>query len=417
MTTLLTREQVDAVRSIGDGALVLFVMILIDKNYPGRHTKATELLPYIYPVIKDIRTLEPRMNALCASGRIARTSAGYVLLEGGRALILQAQQDQAQEVKALAQNEGLKGISPLPASPILEDHQNRGGEEPYARNVRALKKEEEVDSSLNLNINDSTTSTLRDAQFVQNDWPTVKTILAATPVLFGEPGVVSRGLQLDVILPWMALGWIAHAWDQWPQGGGHGHLQRPAGLVYKNLEDPDAPKPRAKYYNGGWDILPDAFMELIGLREYPCEGCEAVFKKRAEYDEHISMTSVCEHCMARGFHMQEELDKHYRERHPEPEPIEPDETAKPGSEMVQAWERVKEQLQREMPRASYDTWVRDTQLVHYENGIMSVGVHNAYARDWLDSRMVSTAQRLLVGIMNADVRVIFVVAHIESEDE
>jgi hypothetical protein len=414
MTTLLTREQVDAVRSIGDGALVLFVMILIDRNYPGRHTKAAELLPYVYPVIKDIRTLEPRLNALCASGRITNTSAGYVLLEGGRALILQAQQDQAQEVKALAQ-EDLQGISPLPASPILEEHQNRGGEAHYARIARALK-EEEVDSSLILKRIDSTSSNLRDANFAETDWPTVKTILAATPVLFGEPGVITRGLQLEVIQPWMALGWIAHAWDQWPQGGGHGNLGRPAGLVYKNLQDPDAPKPRAKYYTGGWDILPDQFMELIGMREYPCEGCENVFKTRSEFDEHIRMTSICDQCMTRGFHTQEELDKHIREKHPKLEPAAPAAPDVPSA-IEQAWERVKEQLQREMPRASFDTWVRDTFAYRYTAGTLSIGVRNEYARDWLESRLVSTVQRLLVGIMNADVKVTFVVAYIESEDE
>jgi hypothetical protein len=41
-----------------------------------------------------------------------------------------------------------------------------------------------------------------------------------------------------------------------------------------------------------------------------------------------------------------------------------------------------------------------------------VGVRNAYNRDWLESRLQSTAERLLVGIMNQSVDVEFVV---ESE--
>ena len=34
----------------------------------------------------------------------------------------------------------------------------------------------------------------------------------------------------------------------------------------------------------------------------------------------------------------------------------------------QAWQTVLAQLQMDMPRASYDTWVRDTRPVGYENG-------------------------------------------------
>ena len=36
----------------------------------------------------------------------------------------------------------------------------------------------------------------------------------------------------------------------------------------------------------------------------------------------------------------------------------------------QAWQTVLAQLQMDMPRASYDTWVRDTRPVGYENGML-----------------------------------------------
>ena len=75
----------------------------------------------------------------------------------------------------------------------------------------------------------------------------------------------------------------------------------------------------------------------------------------------------------------------------------------------QAWQSVLGQLQMEMPRASFDTWVRDTKAVSYQEGILTVGVRNAYAREWLESRLASTVSRLLVGIMNANVVVNFVV--------
>ena len=75
----------------------------------------------------------------------------------------------------------------------------------------------------------------------------------------------------------------------------------------------------------------------------------------------------------------------------------------------QAWQSVLGQLQMEMPKASFDTWVRDTQPLSYEGGTLTVGVRNAYARDWLENRLTSTVDRLLVGILNLNASVDFVV--------
>lgn len=76
----------------------------------------------------------------------------------------------------------------------------------------------------------------------------------------------------------------------------------------------------------------------------------------------------------------------------------------------QAWRSVLAQLQMEMPKASFDTWVRDTRPLSYENSTLTVAVRNAYARDWLESRLASTVSRLLVGILNSNVAVNFVVS-------
>jgi chromosomal replication initiator protein len=81
----------------------------------------------------------------------------------------------------------------------------------------------------------------------------------------------------------------------------------------------------------------------------------------------------------------------------------------------QAWQSVLGQLQMEMPRASFDTWVRDTRPVRYEKGLLTISVRNAYARDWLESRLASTVSRLLIGIMDSNVAVNFVVS--QSIDE
>jgi len=75
----------------------------------------------------------------------------------------------------------------------------------------------------------------------------------------------------------------------------------------------------------------------------------------------------------------------------------------------QAWQAVLGQLQVEMPKSTYDTWVKDAEFVAYEDGSFVIGVGNAYARDWLESRLKSTTTRMLTGMMNRSVELRFVV--------
>ncbi len=82
----------------------------------------------------------------------------------------------------------------------------------------------------------------------------------------------------------------------------------------------------------------------------------------------------------------------------------------------QAWQAAIGQLQMDMPKASYDTWVRDTQVVDCNEGMFTIGVQNAYARDWLDSRLTSTVSRLLTGLLGFPQNVRFVVYHHEDEE-
>ncbi len=81
------------------------------------------------------------------------------------------------------------------------------------------------------------------------------------------------------------------------------------------------------------------------------------------------------------------------------------------------WDAVLGQLQLEMPRASFDTWVRDAELITYEDGTYIIGVQNAYARDWLEDRLRSTVGRVLTGITGRSSDVRFVVWHGEAEEE
>ena len=81
----------------------------------------------------------------------------------------------------------------------------------------------------------------------------------------------------------------------------------------------------------------------------------------------------------------------------------------------QAWQATLGQLQMEMPKASFDTWVRDAQMIKHEDDTFQISVQNAYARDWLENRLTSTIVRLLSGIMDRPQKVVFSIDHSETE--
>jgi chromosomal replication initiator protein len=81
----------------------------------------------------------------------------------------------------------------------------------------------------------------------------------------------------------------------------------------------------------------------------------------------------------------------------------------------QAWQAALGQLQLEMPKAAFDTWIRDAELLKVSDGEFQIGVHNAYARDWLDSRLKSTIVKMLTGTLNRQVDVNFVVKNNSSK--
>jgi chromosomal replication initiator protein len=81
----------------------------------------------------------------------------------------------------------------------------------------------------------------------------------------------------------------------------------------------------------------------------------------------------------------------------------------------QAWQAVLGQLQLDMPKASFDTWVRNSEVVSYEDNVFVIGVSNAYARDWLESRLSSKIKRMMSGVLNRTIGLRFIVWQAGSE--
>jgi len=73
------------------------------------------------------------------------------------------------------------------------------------------------------------------------------------------------------------------------------------------------------------------------------------------------------------------------------------------------WQAALGELQLQMTKATFDTWVKQTHVVAYEDGTFIIGVQNGYAKDWLDNRLMGTVKRTLAGILNRSVEVRFTV--------
>lgn len=82
----------------------------------------------------------------------------------------------------------------------------------------------------------------------------------------------------------------------------------------------------------------------------------------------------------------------------------------------QVWQAALGELQLQLTKSTFDTWLRDTNLIAHEDGIFIIGVENAYGKDWLENRLLSTVKRTLTGITGRAVEVRFVVWNPESPE-
>ena len=73
-----------------------------------------------------------------------------------------------------------------------------------------------------------------------------------------------------------------------------------------------------------------------------------------------------------------------------------------------AWKAVLGQLEMEFHKATYDTWIRDTKFIAFEDQAFVIGTKNTFARDWLESRLTGNVTKKLSELMDMPVEVRFV---------
>ncbi len=87
------------------------------------------------------------------------------------------------------------------------------------------------------------------------------------------------------------------------------------------------------------------------------------------------------------------------------------------SDEMTIWNKVLNTLQTEIPRASFDTWVRDSQPLPIQDNVLKVTVRNAYTCDWLTTRLQDHITGMVKEIHPAIRSVQFVVEEQEHADE
>ena len=71
------------------------------------------------------------------------------------------------------------------------------------------------------------------------------------------------------------------------------------------------------------------------------------------------------------------------------------------------WEAALGQLQIQISKPNFDTWLKDTIGLNYHNNCFTIGVPNVFVGEWLDNRWRSLIAKTLVGIIGKDTIVQF----------
>ena len=79
-----------------------------------------------------------------------------------------------------------------------------------------------------------------------------------------------------------------------------------------------------------------------------------------------------------------------------------------------AWNAAYTQLEMQLDRASFDTWLRDAVQLKCEGDVFVIGVRNGYARDMLQHRLYRNVRRILSDIYGQSVELRFEVRRSET---
>lgn len=79
------------------------------------------------------------------------------------------------------------------------------------------------------------------------------------------------------------------------------------------------------------------------------------------------------------------------------------------NQLSETWQEILQHLEKELSRPSFDTWLRSTNLLSYDDRELTILVPNEFAKDWLENRYFSLIKSKASQVMNKDVTLKFVI--------
>jgi len=79
------------------------------------------------------------------------------------------------------------------------------------------------------------------------------------------------------------------------------------------------------------------------------------------------------------------------------------------------WEAALGELQLQVNKPNFDTWLKDTTGISYKEGVFVIGVPNVFIAEWLKSRLHSLIKRTLTSITSQSVDIQFAVRPLNQE--
>lgn len=81
------------------------------------------------------------------------------------------------------------------------------------------------------------------------------------------------------------------------------------------------------------------------------------------------------------------------------------------------WQAALGELQLQISKANYNTWLKDTRGLDYCNGIFTVAVPSVFVAEWLKSRLHPVVCRIVSNVIGNSVDVVFQVQAVEQESK
>lgn len=80
------------------------------------------------------------------------------------------------------------------------------------------------------------------------------------------------------------------------------------------------------------------------------------------------------------------------------------------TQLTEIWQIILDQLEKELSKPSFDTWLKSTNLHSYDGYYLTVLVPNEFAKDWLENRYYDMIKKHAYNVLNKDLALKFVIA-------